>query len=433
MGISEEDESRSNGGAFSPVYSSYGPPSRAQSQLQVRDLQYQMKGLHIKISSLKVRTQEDNLRRRSLQSLRTPSPLTAADPWYQNGLEVRDGRSSRGSNPRRDGSSEYARETQSRQYTETASKDRNGSYNPERTGDSPAERSPDLSQDTDESWRGHEHNEYDGRESTAESMYEDAEEGDYYDDGDIDREALDEILREPLDADLATPHEEREDAFDYEHFILHSALGNFSQQMRRASVSSHGSVETTRPTNSHSVRHSRTNSSLSASTVGTFATATEGEEHLPDDDDDILYWDRRFNHELRHQHHSHRASSTVENDRSATPRLPREEANATPVEVQQSPAQRSTAGSATPTSLVSSLVSTVRAASSPHPSSATPISGGINDDDTQMLEQLFSSLGKVCMDLQAITTSPDPDLKAASVLRRRLDAARRVLDGELDA
>lgn len=436
LGISSEDDSKSNGGDFSPVYSSYGPPSRAQSQLQVRDLQYQMKGLHIKISSLKVRTQEDNLRRRSLQSLRTPSPLTAADPWYQNGLEVRDGRSSRGLNPRRDGSSEYVREAQSRQYMETAWKDWNGSNNPERHEDSPVEQSPHLSQGAGESWQGHEHNDYDGRESAAESMYEDAEEGDYYDDGDIDREALDEILREPLDADLATPHEEREDAFDYEHFILHSALGNFSQQMRRVSVSSHGSVETTRPT--HSVRHSRTNSSLSVSTDATFATATEGEP-MPDDEDDILYWDRKFNHELRHRHHSQHTNAAVETDRSATPRGSREDGNATPVEVQQSPARsvdmtgRSTAGSATPTSLVSSLVSTVRAASSPHPGSATPTAGGINDDDTQMLEQLFSSLGKVCMDLQAITTSPDPDSKAARVLRRRLDAARRVLDGELDA
>jgi hypothetical protein len=267
-------------------------------------------------------------------------------------------------------------------------------------------------------------------------MYEDAEEGDYYEDGEIDREALDEILREPLDADLATPHEEREDAFDYEHFILHSALGNFSQQMRRVSVSSHGSVETTRPT--HSVRHSRTNSSLSASTDATFATATEGEP-MPDDEDDLLYWDRKFNHELRHRHHSQHAHAVNDTDRTATPRGSRDDENATPVEVPQSPARsvdmngRSTAGSATPTSLVSSLVSTVRAASSPHPGSATPTAGGINEDDTQMLEQLFSSLGKVCMDLQAITTSPDPDSKAARVLRRRLDAARRVLDGELDA
>lgn len=50
-----------------------------------------------------------------------------------------------------------------------------------------------------------------------------------------------------------------------------------------------------------------------------------------------------------------------------------------------------------------------------------------------MLEQLFQSLGDVCSELQAIMGSEDPDMKAARVLRRRLDAARRVLDGELDA
>ena len=99
LGISSDEGSKSSPDGFSPVYSSFGPPSRAQSQLQVRDLQYQMKGLHIKISSLKVKNQEDNLRRRSLQSLRTPSPLTAADHWYANGLELRDDQGSRASNP----------------------------------------------------------------------------------------------------------------------------------------------------------------------------------------------------------------------------------------------------------------------------------------------------------------------------------------------
>ncbi|KAJ5698588.1 hypothetical protein N7462_000593 [Penicillium macrosclerotiorum] len=436
LGISADDESKSNGGDFSPVYSSYGPPSRAQSQLQVRDLQYQMKGLHIKISSLKVRTQEDNLRRRSLQSLRTPSPLTAADPWYQNGLEIRDGRSSQGS-ARRDGSSEYARETHSRSYEDAQARDRHDSYNPGRSDESPGEKSPNT---PEEAWQRQGKASYhDGRQSATDSMYEDAEEGDYFDDGEIDREALDEILREPLDADLATPHEEREDAFDYEHFILHSALGNYTQQLRRTSMSSRGSVETTRPT--QSVRHSRTNSSMSVSTQATFATATEGEP-MPDDADDILYWDRRFNHELRHQHtHNQHVSPPIGTDRSQTPRGPRQDGTDTPVNVPQSPSRvmdlsgrsPSNAGSATPTSLVSSLVSTVRAASSPHPGPVSPTSGGINDDDTQMLEQLFQSLGNVCMDLQAITTSPDPDVKAARVLRRRLDAARRVLEGELDA
>lgn len=95
-----------------------------------------------------------------------------------------------------------------------------------------------------------------------------------------------------------------------------------------------------------------------------------------------------------------------------------------------------TTGSATPTALASSLVSTVRAASS------SPWGGedtnnnnntGINNDDERLLEQLFQSLGDVCMDLQTITTSAEPDMKGVRVLRRRLDAARRVLDGELDA
>jgi hypothetical protein len=57
---------------------------------------------------------------------------------------------------------------------------------------------------------------------------------------------------------------------------------------------------------------------------------------------------------------------------------------------------------------------------------------GINEDDTRLLEQLFKSLGDVCMELQELTTSPDYDEKQAKLLRRRLEAARRVLDGELD-
>ncbi|KAK4862294.1 hypothetical protein LT330_003432 [Penicillium expansum] len=449
LGISSEEGSKSSPDGFSPVYSSFGPPSRAQSQLQVRDLQYQMKGLHIKISSLKVKTQEDNLRRRSLQSLRTPSPLTAADHWYANALELRDGQSSRGSNPRRDVSSENTRDVSHdaaaddrRRYDEHAAKN-----TPKHAGNR----------------QGYEPADYADDQSVAETMYEDAEEGDF--DEDIDREALDEILREPLDDDFendmeafpdvpshtdATPHEMREDAFDYEHFILHSALGNYTQQLRRVSNSSNGSVETTRPTYA---RHSRTNSNMSVSTVATFATANEGER--PDDEDDVdsvMYWDRRFNHELRHGHshshsqshsqshgHSHQPSPIqevdIEGDRSETPRGPRyNNGDNTPVDPNNLSPQKltgrsssATAGSATPTSLVSSLVSTVRAAS------ITPSVGGINDDDTQMLEALFASLGNVCMDLQAITTSADPDVKAARVLRRRLDAARRVLEGELDA
>ena len=143
-----------------------------------------------------------------------------------------------------------------------------------------------------------------------------------------------------------------------------------------------------------------------------------------------------MNSELRHRHApTHQPETIIESDRSETPRGTRDDSGTdTPLEEPSvSPRkEHARSESATPTSLATSLVSTVRAASRAS-GSTTPTSGGINEDDTQVLEQLFSSLGNVCMNLQAITISPDPDLKAARVLRRRLDAARRVLDGELDA
>lgn len=296
LGISTEVDRSKSPARFSPIYSSYGPPSRPQSQLQVRDLQYQMKGLHIKISSLKVRTQEDNLRRRSLQSLRTPSPLTATEPWYPSAMELRDGRSSRGST-RRGTSAEYSQDGMS-DNDATRSKARHSAEDVDRRA---VERAMmDLAKQTDVEWQPPGPDEYDDGRSVDDSMYED----EY--DGDIDREALDEILREPLDEDLEspsldafpavphstddTPHEEREDAFDYEHFILHSALGNYTRKLRHAS---NGSAEPKRPKRTE--RDSRVDSSMSDATDGTFATAIEGEEG-PDDEDDILYWDRRFNH-----------------------------------------------------------------------------------------------------------------------------------------
>lgn len=77
-------------------------------------------------------------------------------------------------------------------------------------------------------------------------------------------------------------------------------------------------------------------------------------------------------------------------------------------------------------------VTPVSAFLSANPGSGT--SSGLNNDDTQLLEQVFKSLGKVCAELQDLTApGVDADPKHIRTLRRRLDAARRVLDGELDA
>ncbi|KAE8349318.1 hypothetical protein BDV28DRAFT_160603 [Aspergillus coremiiformis] len=296
LGISAEDRGYYALGAEEITVSD--PPSRSQSQLQVRDLQDQMKGLHIKISSLKVKTQEDNLRRRSLQSLRTPSPFTAADKYFTDTMELRESHLA----PSVVRSSDYPQETQCSgeyehprddneavaiQYSNEAS---NAKLPPPRSAPAPRP----VNEDT---------------QSVIESLYEDAEEGEYNSDdsSDIDREALNEILREPLEDNFdgldpfpavpnpdARPHEEREDAFDYETFILHSALGNYSNRLRRTSNVSTSSAETTRPIHYRPhVRHSRTNSGASLSTVASYATATEGDH---DGLESVLYWDRRFNH-----------------------------------------------------------------------------------------------------------------------------------------
>ncbi|KAL2832143.1 hypothetical protein BDW59DRAFT_139780 [Aspergillus cavernicola] len=426
----EEEQKISNIEDFNTVYPVLDPPSRSQSQLQVRDLQDQMKGLHIKISTLKVKAQEDNLRRRSLQSLRTPSPLTAANHWYANPLDPTEGNS----NLHPSAGYGYIESPRSSQGDRSSS-------NTDSTLLVPGTIPEPNSSSEDAILPPFELTDHEDGQSTAESLYEDAEEGSYAGssspDSDIDREALEEILREPLDEDLAleafpavpsftddTPHEEREDAFDYEHFILHSALGNYTQaRMRRQSNVSDTSVETTRPIRERrSVQHSRSNSANSLSTVATFATAAEGR----DDIESVLYWDRKFNDELNHQY--------VEEDEQPEMQRPDSETLHTPRKsrlddlASERPDSAAT-GSATPTSLASSLVSTVRAAASPYPMNSNL---GINEDDTRLLEQLFKSLGDVCMELQELTTSPDYDDKQAKLLRRRLEAARRVLDGELD-
>ncbi|KAL1966494.1 hypothetical protein VTN77DRAFT_4416 [Rasamsonia byssochlamydoides] len=424
---------------FNSVYPSEGPPSRAQSQLQVRDLRDQAEGLKTKISMLKLKTQEDNLRRRSLQSLRTPSPFTDAERWFTSSMEYRESSSTPNSNSGHGWSPKEQKEESSSQTRED-----------EQPTDQP---SPEKSLAHETARESGDDN--DDFNSVVESHYEDAEEGEYYNEGDgssgseIDHYAPNGILNEPLDdeddevyEDLppeSTPHEEREDAFDYENFYLHSALGTFTQaKLRRSSYSSTASVETTRPFPSSTdnsqpgafSRHSRTNSSDSVSTAATFATATEGaygsddEQNAEDEIDRALNWPQVPRNGVYSQQQNRRTTngSRVGQMRNLTVNSMKTTGILTP----PGSAVRETSGSVT-------QVSTFLSSLGPgNPSSRS--SSGLNNDDTQLLEQVFQSLGKVCTELQELTApGVDADPKTIRTLRRRLDAARRVLDGQLDA
>ncbi|MCJ1242305.1 hypothetical protein MMC14_010313 [Varicellaria rhodocarpa] len=274
---------------------------RSRSSMQLRDLREQMQDLKGKVSSLKQRTREDRLQRRSLQMLKTSSPFTEAPDWKEqeernehekamydkglgidvlpdnlskdnhlpiarvdNGVDILNGvrgavddHSSIYSNPLQE---TIASSPEVRDETTQLEEAIESSYNEESTADGISET----------------------------SIYPHSEESD-----------------SPL-RHIPQRHEDRPDAFDYSHFFLHSGMRTFhnpSPERRRSpSLSSCESVETTKaptpppqedssiasqnpivveedsqdiPPYQQNGQHYRQTSVESFSTVATFATATE--------------------------------------------------------------------------------------------------------------------------------------------------------------
>lgn len=285
---------------------------------QIQGLQDQVTDLKLKISTLKVKAQADNLRRRSMQSLRTPSPLTQTKQWYaipgyrppaiQTASKVE-------SFERKMPSLAEEREKPAKPVAvepgpavqEASGNEEPGEIIPSPVVESPAPRLSTLITHYDSG-------KAEGRNSMSllhseppnavESMLPPVDEllasfpaTPSSESSLVEPEFVEKGIREEdtgeHGSDLAdeengvpdtTPHEEREDAFDYEHFILHSALGNYSHGVPEegssdSSSTSEGSVETARegqrdvPTRQS---RRRRNSVDSVSTEVTFATATEG-------------------------------------------------------------------------------------------------------------------------------------------------------------
>jgi len=275
-------------------------------------------------------------------------------------------------------------------------------------------------------------------------------------------------------------HEDREDAFDYEHFFLHSAMGTISQQRnRRGSFSSEDSVETARglPTvveknERTALGHLRSESSDSVSTLATFATARSGiylEESGKEINDRVV-----------------RTVLSAPTLPSATPLTAKRSTFGPPAKNsiskdQQTPSEEQTKqnsdihnpensnghrpsvssfDSLDSLSSVNSLESTGTTRSFPlvnkpksqlssKPTTTSEPSGSIRSesrtlngvdserqqtspvhmlakDDQLLVEKLVASLGKCVLGLQ----EAEPGSYDSRVWRRRLDAARRVLEGE---
>ncbi|KAI9819827.1 MAG: hypothetical protein M1827_006396 [Pycnora praestabilis] len=479
--------------------------TRSRSTMQMRDLRDHMNDLKGRISSLQQRAHKDKLRRRSLQSLRTPSPFTAAEMWYlsagANGIgSIGNAAQSGWNGIGRDGVGRELRETIGDVHKE---REGTGVKEQEARTINVEERDEDLTEVRSVS-------DYDG--SVGQSQYEDAEEDRLGKADGLVRDDYQELVPDKVNGAVHMPedsingeeayheasplpvwerHEDRADAFDYEHFFLHSGQANSDRSTdgRRTSLSSTDSAETTRgpePTtaiNKHwpittngsanqdmegsksllPVGHQRNQSVDSVSTMNTFATAREGfgsRDDLGDgESDDERYrlpnpwhgprsvvngathvsWKRSWPDEQSDGLHTptgqvrsapvmevgdvHKnTSSTSSCSDTCSSNCSHSTTRSFPL-MDRSKLSKSSS-SARP---VSVLVSSLKAPSPDSKGSATP-GLQLSKDDKILVERLIDSLGKVCVHLHA--GSDEAGKYKGRVWRRRLDNARRVLDGE---
>ncbi|KAI1467517.1 uncharacterized protein F4812DRAFT_451300 [Daldinia caldariorum] len=286
---------------------------RSASTAQMRDLKDHMQDLKGRLSSLRDQARADSLKRRSIQSLRTPSPFTHAqvDQWYADTAQYDDASSIHSdyqSHQSNDDVSSIdvgeghlaakymASETDEERIPKgvlrespviLSQKDiQGGSLSPGYTHPPMVNQvEDDLDMKTEDGYE----DDNDGVEK--EEQQEQVETDEDQEQGLIDDGASESDASSYYDTvQNQVSHEDREDAFDYEHFFLHSAMGSMSRSRLRSkgsreSFSSEDSVETTRgpvastttaPSSSRIGRRSRRGSTGSISSFDSFETATEG-------------------------------------------------------------------------------------------------------------------------------------------------------------
>jgi len=303
----------------------------------------------------------------------------------------------------------------------------------------------------------------DNQSEYQESNYEDAEENPgEYEGLPVDRDDLDEIdfvsvdngdVAESIyedaayDVPVAERHEDRLDAFDYEHFFLHSAMGTYSSGSRRLSSSSAGSAdsaETTRPVTAMTEApdlestprqsrlggfHQRNDSTSSISTVATFATATEGngsDDGFDDEENERL---DQFSQQMLAQpgqtngiHHVTDKGRPESAINFSAPRGSQYAKDSPDLSNQTS--RVCSPGADIVGGLRASKIFSILLESTPEAGRRL----SLNEHEKQLIYGLAASLQQVCAKLQ----STDGDQYERKAWRRRLDDARKVLEGEED-
>jgi hypothetical protein len=286
-----------------------------------------MQDLKGKISTLQQRAKEDGMKRRSLQSLRTQSPFTAAEQWYTASSDYKPMLGNENDQPHIFGHHQARHDADMEDPQTVYDPDQeNGDYYEgsvaqsyyEDADEQPQKDHEESYQDAEKKIRRDESvlDERDQRNGHPVQAVHDSRAQSNFDDFNEIEAELRPVEREDSTTPVGSRHEDREDAFDYQNFFLHSGMGNYSQSdlARRQSYSSTDSIETTRGVDyasntnlpvvvpqraSNLPPHQRNMSTDTVSTVDSFATATEGlsshrasdnEEEDEDEDEDGRYF-----------------------------------------------------------------------------------------------------------------------------------------------
>ncbi|KAK5172434.1 hypothetical protein LTR04_005068 [Oleoguttula sp. CCFEE 6159] len=406
-----------------------------RSQSTTGDLRDQMQDLKGRISSLRERAREDSMRRRSLQSLRESSAFTAAD--------VRDD-SIEGTEQQ-----PHSDDSGVRFNPAALSAEKHRALNALNES-----RARDLTR-TENSLRSRQaitRNE----SNDEESEYEDAEETRhrsrpassllespvpsrtrYTNESQESETDGESIYEEPEYEPVAERHEDRADAFDYQNFFLHSAVGTYGQPTRRSSVSSTGSADTARgpapndsqeppatPETPEALRkieramHRRVLSKDSVASMATFATAAEGQ----DDESKGQHYSQGHNWPIPaiEAHRPNRQANGERTDSgygSPERRVGKPDASTLPLLKYYN---HHTVDQSSQNAVDAAVSALVKSAASP----ATPRSA-LSVDNQDLVHGLVRSLQQVCVRLQETSGNQ----YESRIWRRRLDEAKRVLDG----
>ncbi|KAF1972895.1 hypothetical protein BU23DRAFT_507682 [Bimuria novae-zelandiae CBS 107.79] len=414
-------------------------PKLHRSASTTSSLRDQVHDLKHRISNLRLKTQEDSMRRRSQQSLRAPSPFTSAETWY-SGTEAY---KTPGSPINADAGVGLKLESPTRKVLyeagagNSASKHSDAAAQPD---DAYAVKEVDHEFDrpTSEPDEAYDSFHYDQIEEPTVGLGLDLEEteDDFTSAAEDEIDAGSSIYEDAVyEMPVTERHEDRIDAFDYENFFLHSAMGSYSATRPGSSSSSSStdSVATTRPVSTllHTRNvstgsakrvsmHARNSSSASISTVASFATAAEGlsdEEENPQMD--------QFSQQLFPN--ADRASQATI---IASPRS--DSAHTTPKPTGSgSPSQTSTTSSISRVSSpasgdmvtglqTSKIFSILLESPRDQPQLA------LSEEEKQLIYSLAASFQHVVDNLK----STAGDQYERKEWRRRLDEARRMLNGE---